>query len=46
MLFLPSALNWNIMSYLVAGSLFSLILKSVLFLLTMLNCSVNSGNIG
>lgn len=41
-----SALNWNIMSYLVARSLFSLILKSVLFLLTMLNCSVNSGNIG
>jgi len=41
-----SALNWNIMSYLVAGSLFSLILKSVLFLLMMLNCSVNSGNTG
>jgi hypothetical protein len=40
------AFNWNIMSYLVTDSLFSSILKSVLFQQTMLNCSVNSGNIG
>jgi hypothetical protein len=40
------AFNWNIMSYLVSDSLFSSILKSVLFKQTILNCSVNSGNIG